>query len=256
MKKIYASSSAFAWGQLVFTDSKAGCVRSILLSANGVREGDIDIKHQIRGKLNEDLYEEKLKASGINYIKEHPITAKVPGYSNIIVSGRVDYLEHRERGDEIAELKSTESDSVKREVIIKGKPKVTHLAQAVSYMVMLKVPVAKLICTAYDNDNGTYVASKERMFEITLDDAGRVCVDSTPSGFSVSDLYTHQILAARMISEHRVGPRPKDHDAAFGSPCNFCVWKDACEAYDKGAIESTTDSFISYAKQFSKEKKQ
>ncbi len=256
MKKIYASNSAFAWGQLVFTDSKAGCVRSILLSANGVFEGEIDAKHQIRGALNEEQYEAALKTAGTSYTREHPIKSPVPGYSNIVVSGRVDFIRHPDSGDEIVELKSTESDNVKREVIKKGKPKVTHLAQVSAYMILLKIPKAQLICTHYENDAGTYTKGDERSFEISIDDAGRICIDSIPSGYTIGDLYTHQKLAARMISEHRVGPRPKDHDAKFGSPCNFCVWRQACDAYDQGAIESTTDSFVSYAKTFSKEKKQ
>jgi PD-(D/E)XK nuclease superfamily len=256
MKKIYASSSAFAWGELVFTDSKAGCVRSIMLQANGVFEGEIDPKHVVRGALNEEEYEKHLKSTGQKYTREHPIRAQVPGYSNVIVSGRVDFIRHTDSGDIIDELKSTESTSVLREVITKGKPKVTHLAQVTAYMIMAKAASANLICTYYENDEGVYTKDKERLFEILIDDAGRICVDSVPSGYSVSDLYTHQKLAAKMISEHKVGQRPKDHDAKWGSPCGFCVWKGACDAYDSGAIESTTDSFVSYAKQFSKEKKQ
>jgi PD-(D/E)XK nuclease superfamily len=228
-----------------------------MLSANGVFEGAIDEKHVIRGAMNEEHYEKILQDAGTRYTREHPIKAEVPGFPDIVVSGRVDFIRHSDAGDEIDELKSTESDSVRREVIKKGKPKVTHLAQVSAYMLMLKIPKANLVCTYYDKDGaGAYTKEEERAFEITIDDMGRICVDSQPSGFGVSDLYAHQKLAAEMISKHEVGPRPKDHDAKWGSPCNFCVWKDACDAYDSGAIESTTDSFVSYAKQFSKEKKQ
>lgn len=263
MKKIYLSSSAFAWGRLVFTDSKAGCVRSILLQNHGVKEARIDPKHIVRGALHEKLHEEQLKAAGTPYQREHAVRATAPGYPGVELSGRVDFIRNHAGRDVVEELKSTESKSVISSVINAGKPKITHLAQCVAYMLQLKLDTGYLIYGAYKNLNSEsaevkesdYEKIKERAFEILIDDQGRICVDMEPSGYTVGDLHNHQKLVAEHLVNDTVGERPDGANAAFGSPCTYCVWKPACDAYDNGGIERTTDSFVSYATPLSKGEK-
>ena len=93
MKKVRGSSSAFMWGDLVLTKYASGCLRNILLQANGVRE-EIDPKHLQRGTLNEERYELELKQARMAYIREEPVSERIDGFDDTYFVGRLDFRVH------------------------------------------------------------------------------------------------------------------------------------------------------------------
>lgn len=245
--KIYPSSSGFAWGTLVFTDSKAGCLRAIYISSKGVKE-EIPEYHKIRGLANEELHEALLKKLGIPYSREVVIKDMVDGVES---SGRADFILHHENGDQIDELKSTESKNVSRDVIKNGHVKPEHLAQLVNYMTSLKITESKLITTYLEKDkDGKYEAKSDRVFQILIDESGRICVDGTPTKFHVSDQIRHRQLSAKVVKDEFQGkiPRPNNGTTPFVGSCGFCPYKLACDKYDDGSIEGNS-ALVDMAKQ-------
>lgn len=248
-KKVYMSNSGFMWGRVVFTDYKSGCIRNILLSANGVREGEINKKYQVLGELNEERYEAYLKSIGANYVRElavkHPITPD----SEVVLSGRIDFLRQLTGFVEVDELKSTDSTNKRREVIKKGKWVTENLAQAISYMISMECVTGRLVYTYYEMDDITkqYEPRDERAFEIMIESSGRISVDGTPTQFSVNDQLNHRLAAKTAIETHTVWDRPYNWDKPFQSPCKFCPWSSTCDKYDDGKL-ADTDAFIHDAK--------
>jgi hypothetical protein len=257
VKKIYPSSAGFAWGNLVFTDFKTACLRNVLLSSQGVKEGDIDEKYKVMGKLHEDIHEELLKGLNAPYKREEPVRHPVDGVDGVEFSGRVDFL----LADSIDELKSTDSKNTKRDIIQNGHVRTEHLAQITAYMISLKMTKGRLIYGHYEKskETGEYEKKSERCFEINIDDWGRICVDMTPTQFTVGDQLRHRLLSAKVVSEELVWDRPNNWNVAFKSPCTHCPWHEACNKYDDNLIERSTSAFVKEAKQISetlkKEKK-
>lgn len=253
-KKIHGSSSAFAWGRIVFTEYKGGCLRTILLNSYGVREGDIQEKYKILGALNEERHEEILKESGVKYDREFVVKQAVPSNPTVSFSGRVDFVQHLDSGIVVEELKSTDNKNKLREVIKNGTWVTENLAQLVSYMVALRTPIGRLIYTYYDLDKttGKYEAKKDRAFEVVIDDAGRICVDSAPTRFTVHDQIAHTQAAAKVIETGEIWDRPYHWNMPFKSPCIYCPFSGTCDAYDAGAIKDVTDFVMSAKKDIDK----
>jgi hypothetical protein len=156
-------------------------------------------------------------------------------------------------GVTVHELKSTESKNVLREVIKNGKFKTENLAQLVSYMISVGTDKGELRYAYMEPDAaGNYTIKKERAFDIKIDDFGRLIIDGKPNRFTVYDQMAHTQMAAKCIDEDIIWDRPINYAAAFGSPCNYCAFKEACTSWDSGVIESV-DDFVSVSKQFVKE---
>lgn len=246
--KIYPSSAAFMEGGLVFTKYSSGCLRYLLLRHHGVKE-DFDPSHAERGALNEQLFEEGLGSTP--FIREKPFCIDVPGCNGAVVSGRIDVVLHPDHPQlrKIQELKSTESSSVLKSVIKDGKVNIQNLAQVVSYMVAEQCENADIVVTYYKRDKKSKVLKKdvERCFKIDLSEDGLIMVDSNSSGFYVANLLKHFRETAKAIKEHRVAGRPYS-SSPYDSPCSYCPFRNVCDLYDAGCLDST-DEFIAVSKQ-------
>jgi hypothetical protein len=247
LKKVYASQSAFMKGTLVFTRYASGCLRSILLSSKGVRE-QIQQKHQDRGKINEDLFEETLK--GRKYEREKPIFDRIIPFDDTFFSARADYFfpDDGPTGT-VVELKSSESSSVLNDVIRKGKYKLENVAQLIAYMLSLKTDLGKLNYTFLKPDKKdpkVYLKTAERLFNVQIGPSGAVLIDGDDSGFTAQDQLDHRYAAAKCMNDDLVWSRPYQ-PSAWESPCRFCPFSKICDKWDAGEIDKTED-FISQAR--------
>ena len=93
MIKLYPSSAAFMQGGLVVTEHDSGCLRKILLTSKGVK-GDIPKIYMEVGAVHENQHELTLKNAETvaAYMREVPIKAPVPGYEQVLYSGRADFI--------------------------------------------------------------------------------------------------------------------------------------------------------------------
>lgn len=245
-----ASSSAFAWGDMIFTDYSTGCLRKILIQSRGY-ESQIDPKYGIVGKLNEDRHEARLK--GRTFTREpefsHPLAqgVKIKGHADFLIFG------DDACPDSVDELKSVQSTNSRLRYIRKGDYLPENLAQLVCYMWAFNVVDGRLIYTFWEQDDetGEWEANEERIFKVHIDVFGRISVDSKTTKYTVYDLLSHQAQAADVIATGKVAQRPLNHDAPFVSPCAYCVFKTVCDKYDSGEIESS-EAFVTLAKECKK----
>lgn len=239
-KRLYPSSSAFMLGELVVTEYDSGCLRSILLAANGARTTIPEIYERV-GAAHEVWYEENVLKKDpriLNYATEVPIKQPIDGVEGVTYSGRMDVLAaHDKVGVVIHETKGTISKNTRLSVIRKGKVKLNQLAQLVSYMIAKECPRGKLIAGYYEEDgDGTLVHQEGREFKVEIDDEGAIIVDGVPSGYSVLDQIRHRQAAAKVIASPHVAARPDKWDQKWGGPCTNCTFREVCDKFDNGEI--------------------
>lgn len=262
--RLGGSAAAFQWGTLTYTNSKAGCLRAILLKSRGINERSIPEHYKIIGELNELRYlAEVAEKSQRDFTREMAVKAPLTGFDNFTLSGRADFVYHNETVvDEVIELKAVSSYAKQRDVIDVGNIPPENLAQLITYMSILNVCKGKLIYTRWKNknlakstkdnlqsaDKNDYEAIADRTFEVNVNDYGRIIIDHQPSKFTIYDVYSHQNSAAKAITEGVVKERPLGWEAKFGSPCSYCVFSKACDRFDSGDIVGT-DAYVSIAKE-------
>ena len=248
MKKLYGSNSAFMQGNLCVTQYNSGCLRSILLGANGVRD-QIDPKHIERGALFEEQYAAEHPDLEREKVIAHTL---VPGPDGVVYSSRCDFFV----GDDdrakrrVVELKSSESKSVLTDVIKKGKVKMNNLAQLVSYMVSLETVNGTLIYAYYERDKKdpkVLIKRAERSFDVKIGDDGSINVDHQPTEFNIRDQLDHRYAACRVLSENIVWSRPYGWQE-WSSPCRMCPFQKTCNKFDMFADSMTAEEFIEDAK--------
>jgi hypothetical protein len=229
-------------GDLVYTEYSSGCLRSLLLTSEGVRE-PFDPKHSERGALNEERYERALMAAGADFSREEPFKIQIA--PDAVVSGRVDFVIADTRIDE---LKSTESTNVIREVIKNGNIKQSNVAQLVVYIMAKGLTFGNLIYSAYKRDKKTkeLIHVSDRVFSVQLMADGGIYVDEKKFEFTAGDVVSHLLATARVIRHRTIAPRPYKH-ADFSGPCKFCVFAPTCGLYDSGILEDVED-FVASAK--------
>lgn len=245
------SSSAFAWGDLVHTKYKSGCLRKILLQSvevnETIRKHSADV-----GDINETRHEKRLKDANVSYVRELEFQRPHESVGGLTVSGHVDFvlLDEKAKPISVDELKSITSINVYREVIKNGHYTVENLAQLCTYMGEVNVHEGRLIYTYYtfDKDALEWTATDERIFNVSYDEFGRIIVDGKPSMFTMHDILAHRRLAGIAIRDKEVLARPYRHDAPFVGTCHWCPFKPVCDQYDTGSIEST-DAFVELCKQ-------
>lgn len=234
MKKIYGSASAFVKGRLCFTQYDSGCLRSIL-AKSWVRTPDIDPKHSILGEKNERRFEEQLKQAGIEFVAESPVSYPLDHCNGVVFSGRRDFVVSAGDSNEIVELKAT-SSKTKYQMMREGKYVVENLAQLVAYMVEAEATRGRLVY-AYYKDPTAAEPHLESTYLVTIDPSGDILANGRHSGFTIADYLLHRDSAATAVSQGVVYDRPYNYDAAFGSPCQYCVFKSACDRFDSGESE-------------------
>lgn len=234
-------------GRLVITEVPSGCLRNVLLNAHGVRDNSIDPCHVIRGAFNEEEFEKKLQAAGTPYEREVSLRSEVPGFSNVLFSGRFDFsITGPQGGRYIIELKSTESKN-RLKSIKGGFYKIYNLAQLVAYMIETNTTAGSLIYTYFEKSGDKYIQKYERELKVTIDSHGMVAVNSIPSGYSVHDQLLHRVTAAKVITEGLIWDRPYKWAEKWSSPCSLCAFKQTCTKVDSGSIEGVS-AFVEDAK--------
>lgn len=243
MVKVRGSSSAFMWGRTVHTDYSSGCLRAIYLASKGVKD-TIDESHSIRGELNEDTYEQELIKQGLPYQRELTISGSLSIDPDYHFSGRIDFLV----GGVVHELKSSESKS-RLPAIKKGEWSTNNLAQTVAYMDQMNVTEGKLVYSYWvrDKKNGEYQKSLETPLDISIDNYGRIGVNSKPTQYTVYDLYAHQYHVIKVQRDDIIWERPHNYDLLWGSPCGYCPFKDACNKWDNEELGDSPSSFVTEA---------
>lgn len=232
---IRGSMSAFQWGRTVYTTYSTGCLRAILIKNKSGVKNDIDQSHQVRGHHNEDMYEKHLQEQGLSYQREVEVAhGDFSGHIDFVVEGCV------------VELKSSQSKS-RKAAIKKGEYSIENLAQAVSYMMAIKTVNGKLIYSFWEpTADGALEYKFNYVHKILLDDFGRIWLNDEVTKWTVYDLLAHQHYAIKVQAENLVHDRPHNWDLAWGSPCKFCPFAKACDAYDAGEIEGA-DALIEMA---------
>lgn len=224
------SRSAFMWGRTVFTRYGGGCLRNILISSRIPKVGDIDPIHSTRGLLYEDTYAARLDAAGTPYERELAIFDE---RERGIFTGHIDF---EIDGKLIVELKSSQSKSRLRD-IKKGEYVEDNLAQAVSYMIARESADGKLIYSYWEPQaDGTLKLELEYEHKILIDSFGRICLNDVATKWTVHDVLSHQHHVFKVQSENTVWERPHNYGLLWGSPCTYCPFKKACDAYDTGEV--------------------
>lgn len=244
---IRASSSAFAWGRQVHTDYNTGCHRKMLLQSRQV-QGSVPKKYERLGKINEDRFAARLDAQNVVYFREveFQVPTSVPG---ITVSGHIDFTIYKDGKPDFAiELKSVTGKTAIANVFKKGHWKTENLAQLVCYLSVMHLTQGQLIYTSYDDAAAVDPQQiDQRIFDVSIDDFGKIFVNSNPTQYTVYDMWAHQEGAAAVIKSGAVSERPYRATVPFIGPCHFCDFKATCDAWDQGAIESA-NAFVEHAK--------
>lgn len=213
----------------VIADYNSACPRYSVISI-GAKKIDIDPIYSKLGAFHEEAYAillgTRLKA------REMPIKFEIePG---VQYSGRCDFIT---TDGEVHETKASLSKAFLYSVIRKGKVKMSHLAQLVSYMIQLKLQKGKIITGFYKQDGESFLLKESRDFEVLVTDTGDILVDGERIGYSVIDQYLHTKLIAEVLISKEIKERPLN-DSKFSGPCAFCPLKNLCDKYDRGIVNS------------------
>ncbi len=220
------SSSAFQWGDLVLTQYNSGCIRSIVLTQLLDYKVDIDPIYQKLGAHHEDLLAERLK----DQIVERELVIKAPITDKVIYSGRADFI--LKDGTILEAKASILKTKYKRERL----PKASHISQVVSYMLQLEEGAAVINWGHYKAitkmDGYKFELMGEAHYVVLLADNGQVVIDGEPTQYFAQDQLAHMHAAAKALEsgDWQAVPRPYNWKAKFGSPCNYCPFKEKCDA--------------------------
>lgn len=239
-----ASSSGFAWGSMVFTRYKTACLRKIKVQAHRNEDLQINPDYAAIGKLNEDRHAARLDPH-LPFEREKLFSRRING-THVTQEGHCDFLITDLDGNatRVDELKAVRSVNTRREIIRNGQYLPENLAQLVTYMSAFNAPRGRLIYTFYPENN---VPDEERAFHVELDDYGRVIVDGEATKFTYYDLLCHRDQAAAAIEADTIPQRPYLWDAPFISPCAYCPYSDACDAFDMH--ELSDEKFLTACKE-------
>jgi len=229
-------------GDLTITDSQSGCLRNILLSAHGIREGEIAEINSRVGSVHESYYARTITDEMFG--SEVPVKGDCNG---VPYSGRADFLTKHKTDWVVHETKGTVSYNTYRKVIKDGRPKGNNLSQLVFYMTHFDTPYGKLIYGYYKEVGPMFKQVDSRVYRVTINQAGDIMLDGAHSGFTVADHLAHRVAAAKVLTEQCVWERPEGTEAGEGA-CQYCIHKKACQSWDLGALK-TTEEFINEAKQ-------
>jgi hypothetical protein len=224
MKKIYPSSSGFAWGDAIITEYDSGCPRMNLLTANGYRK-DIPSSSQDMGREWEDLVFKRLtEEQPWAFHRELPFKKQIN--QECVVSGRLDYLLYdEERGTEILECKATAAKDAKYKILRDGEFKLNWLSQVACYMNSLGHSIAKILVLVKNGGERTFVVEAKKK--------GGLYVDGEGSGFNLHDQARHTQIISECLTEGIVWERPITFR---GDPCKWCSKQLLCMKWDMGEI--------------------
>ena len=247
--KIYPSSSAFIIGGLVHTSDQNGCLRNVLLSAHGIREDSIAEVNVRVGAMHESYYARTIPDDVFG--SEVPVKGECDG---VPYSGRCDFLTKFKSDGVVHETKGTVSYNTYKKVIKDGQPKHNNLSQLVFYMSHFNTPYGKLIYGYYKDLGHMFEQKEQRIYKVTINQAGDILLDGSHSGFMVQDHMAHRMGAAHVLKTGDVWERPEGTESGEGA-CKYCIHKETCLDWDKGII-TDKEEFINEAKRRHQEKAQ
>lgn len=236
--KIYPSSAGFMNGHGVIVEYNSGCPRYVAIGKNQISSKLDPIYGQL-GEFHENWYAEELGKS----LKEREVQVRFEIAPEILYSGRCDFIvDNMELGIRIDETKASMSKSFLYDVIRKGKFKLGHLAQLVSYMIAFKTSHGQIVCGYYEPKKSPlgsiYFEQKElRIFKVMITEFGSVIVDGLDTGHTVHDQYSHTLLLAEVMKTGQIKDRPIN-SIEFMGPCRNCSLKTLCDQYDNKTITS------------------
>lgn len=226
--KIYPSGAGFV-GQLgLVAPYESGCPR-FAVGSIGANRAPLDPIYERLGKHHEDWYAAKL-GPRVAY-RELPIVEELaPG---VVYSGRFDF----ETDDEVIhETKASLSKTFYYQTIKKGKYKIGHLAQLISYMIK-RQRIRGVIATGFyeESNTGEFVLKAARNFDVLIQDSGYIYVDGMNSGWTVVDQMKHTETIKQALVDRRLVARPINH-IEFMGPCRSCPLNRLCYEFDKNQI--------------------
>jgi hypothetical protein len=231
--KLYPSSAAWAWGELIVTENRQGCGRNLLWENVARIVEPFPPELAAMGLAGEEKYLKHLTENqDYPFHRELPFKSEING---VVVSGRLDFLVYHDKGRIVHERKSSKSSKVLYDVIRDGKPKLNHVSQVISYFIHLGLTKGVLSYWYQPKD-------KERNFRIEVTDDGKILIDKELYTHTVADQLAHQVLSAEVLKTQRILERP-----AGNTPCRFCVYRDRCDKYDE--FGGTDAEFIEMLKE-------
>lgn len=241
MIKYRPSSAAFQVGDLTVTEYPSGCLRYIVLDSLTERKVDIDPAYQAIGAKLEEIHEAALLADQkvLEVQREEPTKLGVFGHDDAQYSGRRDFLvTYKDGTEQIDECKATFSKTTRRE-FRKGSPKINHLAQLVSYLAHQKLDTGRLIYGYFEELDGEYILTESKEIIVCVQPNGDIYTGASKSPHTASDQLRHMQHAIKNLKAQTLSERPQGWDNKWGSPCNFCVFKDLCDSAPK-AVDGPT----------------
>lgn len=206
----------------------SGCLRYIPLS-KGAPPVVIDPIYELLGAHHEDWYATVLG----DRLKEREFVVRKELSETVMYSGRVDFIDV---DGVIHETKASLSPSFKYDVIRKGKYKISHLAQLVSYMIQLQAVKGVIACGFYKlRKDDSFERVETRLFDVKIDTDGSIIVDGVDTGHTVVSQYQHTLAVKKALETGEIGERPVNSNE-FSGPCTWCPLKLSCNKYDKGDI--------------------
>lgn len=249
-------------GGLAVTKYESGCLRGILAKKNGART---KFPQQLAkmGAMFEELSEIWLSKNYPDWQLSVEETLKGPcvGLPKETFSGRKDFtLRHPTYGTIIVECKSMMSSASRLKVIRKGIMNPSQIAQLLSYMIQEKVTKGMMMFGYYEidpetgeiwcphafRDQGTPKANFA-VYRVAILDDGRIEINDKEFEYTVQQCIEHRNAVMEVLDTRTVGLRPFNAEQEYSSPCNYCVFKDACTSYDTSVIggeAQTADQFI------------
>ena len=235
MIKIYPSSAAFAKGAVSLGPYNNSCYRWQVVAdqAGGIRS-NINPIHAAIGEIDERRFENVLRSRG--YEVEAEVARRHEIAPDVVISGRRDFIIQKDGETTIVEKKSTISRN-KRSNINKRKIEESQLAQLVTYMVLDGVNSGLLVQTFYyfPKELNRLEVGAEVEYKITLKERS-IYVDGELYGRTLDDLATYYKHQAYYRTNKKIGPRPANAMAAYGSPCSYCPMQEKCVAFDTKSI--------------------
>lgn len=237
--KIYPSSSGFVTENGLEIDYNSACPRYMVASIGSTRV-ELDPIYAELGALHEEWWTKKLGVRLIAREKE----IKVELSDTVRYSGRADFIVE---GPEVHETKASMSKTFLYQNIRKRKPKLSHLAQLVSYMIQLKIPKGQIIAGFYKEKESRLVLQEHVEFKVDIDDEGRILVDGVATPYTVAHQLAHLHMAQQALETQELGDRRPLNYEAWTGPCKMCPLNNLCWAKDQSPI--TDKEFKDQAKE-------
>lgn len=238
---IRGGNSAFCVDGTFVSHDQSGCPRSVLLRAHGIEEPVDDVRTQKTfnvGFLNEDLFVKHYMSHiphCVDFAIDEPVTEKInfEGHADVVTE------------DLVFELKSVTSKNT-WEMVRKGKPKISNLAQCVNYMLSRKATRGYLVYSLYAYVQGLELP--DIFFEIELDSDGNIMLNGKQTDYHIDHIVEDRQTKARVLEDNVVYDKRPVSDTVGKSSCQYCPFSSVCDWWDKSKNKKT-EEFLSKAKE-------